>query len=303
MDENFISYDEDEQAAFASGFAKIAADLENLCASSSSSFSSAADVGLLGDVVGKISNQMSGISSSSGTIGNSAKKNASEMFTLDATTADTAETSIIPPKDFLAENTMEVNQYNNSLLGKIDGRSVNEGEQAEKPEEIDDSVVEAENLASILGEQSKEEQYDDSSNVQNSLLGNINKNEATEEQEYNDKVSVSKTNLQNIVGEGTEMQELDGESSIHGESVLGNINKNAETQMQNYVDNVPIAAAQQLGSVESDKLDKDELDKLAMAAAFDNFVANEYSEEDKKEKLKDELEHIDYNEFENTNNV
>lgn len=235
-------------------------------------------------------------------IGKMVVKHTHDVFDFDRSMAKVVS-ELEMPKDFLAENVVEVNQYNRTLLGKIDGdKTVGEGEEAQEFSEIDESVIAAEGLVDITGENAKEEEYDDDSAIKGqSKLGNIKKGE-TEEEEYDDSSSVKQSGLRNIVNAGTTQQELNAESSIQGQSNLGNIGQFKSTKEQEYDDDSSIDEEQKMDVAENQKSAKEqeELEKKMMAAAYDNFAATEFQEEMKK-KAEDELEHVDYNEFENTN--
>lgn len=248
----------------------------------------------------KLSTQMKGIKNQIDAWANSTISYTNQISDGDIELANKLENELKPPKNFLKEDATKVNEYEKILVGKIDGRSVNEGEAAKPANEIDESVVKAEGLMSILGAQAKEEKYDDSSIIQGeSILGNIN-GDVTQEQEYDDTVNVNKSALRDITKNATEQQELSTESSISGESILGNINKNVPAEQQEYDAGLTIAAPQTLGTMDNNSMYQDDLDQKAMAIAFDNFAANEFEQEKKKKKVEDELEHVDYDEFENT---
>ena len=300
---NFLSMREEEIDSAISGFDKCATGMGTTGAGINGKFKGATDVGLMNGTVSAVSREVNLISSAIGNVKNMMRKHTNEMFDYDRTMAKMAN-DIEIPQDFLANNAMEVNQYNKILVGKIDGRSVNDGEEAQKISDIDESEINAEGLTDIRGAAAKEEIYDDSSVIGKSTLGSIVGN-VTEKQEYDDTVNVNKSALQNINGNQTQQQEYDGESVIQGQSTLGTINKNVASQQQDYDASLSIAAAQSLGNINNNNTSNvQNLDQTTMAAAFDNFAANEFEEaEKKKKKAEEELEHVDYEEFEKTDNV
>lgn len=216
-------------------------------------------------------------------------KSANDMFEFDRTTAEKIE-DVHVTQDFDANNSMEVNQFNSFILGKLDGRSVNDGEEAHKFNEIDDSIIAAEGLKDIRGTNSKEEQYDESSSiVGQSILGNISGNQ-TEEQSYDATSSVRGKSLGNISGNQTVQQDYD-DNSVVGRSILGNINNNSATIKQDYDANSTIAAAAQLQAMDATKKTQQvEYNDDSMLAAVQMAAADMMAHTNDKKDDKDEEE-------------
>ena len=63
------------------------------------------------------------------------------------------------PQDFLNENATKINTYNQSILAKIDGRSVNEGVTATAFNEIDESAIAAEGLLDITKQATQQQRH------------------------------------------------------------------------------------------------------------------------------------------------
>ena len=124
-------------------------------------------------------------------------------------------------QDFVKTDSIKVNQYTQFMVGKIDGLSVNEGQKTEEVNEIAESEVVAEALSDIRGASAKEEKYDETTVIGNSVLANINKNQ-TEQRDYDDSTSVGNKGLHNISGNQTEQQEYNDSSRVGGQ-VLQNI--------------------------------------------------------------------------------
>lgn len=294
---NSIVMDEEEFERASSGFSSASTDVATVGEGFPSSFSGALNAGLMNESVSSISNELASIAASIGSVKNIIAKHSNEMFTYDKTMSEMAE-DIEIPTDFLANNAAQVNEYNRTLLGKIDGRSVNEGVASSEIEDNDESIVSAEGLKDITGETAKEEVYDDSSVIGNSILGSIVQGE-TEAQTYDDEVSVQKSALTDIGGNQTEEQAYD-ESTVVGKSLLGNINSNGASQEQAYDDSSSIAAAASLGDITSNSAGKayDEvmIDTQNLASvAFANVVN---SQDEKKKKVEEELESVNYDDFE-----
>ncbi len=309
MANNVLTMDEDEMNQATSGFDRCSADIGTTGQGVPGQFSSATSVGFLTNSVSQISKQINSIASSLSNISGTIKKQSAQMFEYDRSMAQMAD-AIEIPKDFLAENSMEVNQYNMTLLGKIDGKSVNEGEQAKKFNEIDESTIAAEGLVNITkadtqkqeydassvigksvlgdisGNQTEAQTYDASSNVARSNVENINKNQ-TEEQTYDASSSVSKSNLSNISGNQTEQQKLDETTTI-GSSVLGNINKNDATQQQDYDASSTVAATglEDMGNKGESQGQVDLMmdPNLTSTVAFNQMVAATTPEKENKEE-------------------
>ena len=264
----------------------------------------ATDAGVMTKQAAAVQNQLNMINERIESIGKKVGNHTRSMFELEKTKAAVIR-GMQKPGYFLAENATKVNEFNRIIRGKIDGdKTVDEGKEAKAFEEIDESVIgAAEKLGDITGAAATEEVYDDDSSIKGeSKLGNIKKDEETEEQELDDSSSINQSALHNIINAGTTQQELDAESSIQGQSNLGSIGQFKSTKEQEYDDESSLDENQKLGVAENQKSAKEqqELEKQMMAAAYDNFAANELQEEMKR-RAEDELEHVDYNEFENSN--
>ena len=127
--------------------------------------------------------------------------------------------------DFVGNNSMEINSYNMSILGKVDGMSVNEGEKTLTNANIDESTnINKEGLVDIttgatVEQHAKEieginkennfvqinkesdvsvNEITDESNVHEEMLANINKDGGTLEQHLEDNYSVQEQQLKDI---------------------------------------------------------------------------------------------------------
>ena len=178
----------------------------------------------MGPSVKAVSKELNLISNSIGNIKNIMKKYSKEIFDYDFKMAKVAS-DIEIPLDFLANNDTKVNTYNKVLLGKIDGRSVNEGKTSHEFEEIADNSVKKEDLLDITGAAAHLEQYDANSKVTRAAMDNIRSDKDQVEQALDDRTVIGHSALGNINnGNVQRAQELD-ESTVIGKSVLGKINK------------------------------------------------------------------------------
>ena len=227
---NNLCMREEEMQTAASGFERCATDLGNIGASMPSKFSGAINSGMMGNTVGAISKEMNLISASLANMKTIVNRHSNQMFSYDREMAKMAS-EIEIPTDFLENNSMEVNTYNRTLLGKIDGKSVNEGQAATVFNEIADSDVTSKGLTDISGDQTKEQKYDETSVVNRSVLANLVKDE-TQESKYDDGSSVQGQSMSNISGDQTQEQTYDESSSVQGQS-MSNISGD-QTQEQTY---------------------------------------------------------------------
>ncbi len=171
------------------------------------------------------------------------KQHTQAFYDYDLELAKKAE-EIEIPQEFTNENSMEINKYNYSILEKVDGKAVTEGEAQGEAKDIDESVVAAKGLVDITKEDTQEQKLDESTVIGKSVLGNIVKDE-TKAQEYDETSSVQARVLGDVNNGNNQVeQELD-ESTVIGRSVLGNVNSQAST--------VAAAAADYSSSVEQEK--------------------------------------------------
>jgi hypothetical protein len=258
---------------------------------------------LNGGSVSEISKQLSILGSSTSSWQNIVTSNVNQGLDFDSRMSDVAN-DIEVPLDYTTNNAMDTNKYNAVFIAKMDGKSVDEGKETEKTEEIDDSTVAAKGLTNINDDQTKEQDYDDSTTIRGeSILGNINGNQTekqdyddstsvgnkklkdisgdqTQEQEYDDNSVVRSKNLQNISGDQTQQQEYDANSNVRSQN-LQDISGN-QTQQQKYDDSTVIGKSI-LGSINSDnKTTQQSINDDAIAAAVENKKASDESDEEKQ---------------------
>ena len=202
----------DEMNDAVSGYNHLAARLGQARSSVSSGYTGMRDAGFFSNGLKEIGKQLGAISKTVGNVGKSISNQTRGMLELDAALA-TKASEIEIPNDFVANNSMALNEYNKSLLEKLDGKSVNEGnETTEKPAEVEDSVI-----AGKL----------DLTDITSAALG---------QQELQDNLDGTKQQLDNINHTGgEEMQHVDDSRSFDKEQLV-NINTNGATQKTEMVD-------------------------------------------------------------------
>ncbi len=302
MADGFLRMQEEEFDMFTGGLQKNSDNFTNTNDNYKKTFQSLVNTGLAGNSVGRIGNQMSAITNSINNVNNIIKEHSTQMFNFDKSVAGKAN-DIDIPNDFLSNDSASVNYYTQTLLDKIDGRSVNEGHETEMANEIDESVVAAESLFDMRGVTSKEEKYDSSSSiVGQTVLGNISGNvtqekdydahsnvvkealsdirgEDAKQSTYDAHSNVSKEALSDIRGENAKQSTYDDSSSIAGRTALGNINNGVFNKAPEYEDNTGRLTQASLKNVrqneETENVSFDELN-----AAFSSTVAKSLAEEE-----------------------
>ena len=281
MADGFLRMQEEEFDMFTGGLQKNSDNFTSTNDNYKKTFKSLVDTGLAGSSVGKIGNQMSAITNSINNVNNIIKKHSTQMFNFDKSVANEAN-DISIPNDFLSNDSASVNYYTQTLLEKMDGRSVNEGHETKKTNEIDESIVSAESLFDMRGIASKEEKYDSSSSiVGQSVLGNISGN-VTQEQNYDAHSNVVKEALSDIRGESAQQSTYDS-SSMVGRTILGNINKATAAGAPEYEDNTGRLTQAALKNVRQSEETKD-VSFNDLNAAFTSTVAKSMAEEEAERK-------------------
>ena len=225
------------------------------------------------------------------------RNGAQSMSDTDNALASEFDKSFSPPLDFTANNVMDTNKFNATIIGKVDGTSVNEGHKTEKASEIDETTVAAKALTDISGDQTKAQTYDDTTIIGKSILGNIsgdqtkaqtyddstsigntklksaNLNQNLDEQVYDDSSNINRNVLQNMNGAQSVAQTYDDSSNIN-RNVLQNMN-GAQSVAQTYGDSTVIGKSI-LGSINKNAgAGTSSFDDDAIAAAVENKKATE----------------------------
>ena len=232
-----IVYDEERNLAYGNGLIKLSGNTSDEQGNVASNFSALVNKGIAEQTVKDIQGNMTSMEMLWNDTGSTIVNFTTDTFNYERENAN-AISGMQIPNDFLAENAVQINQYNKTLLSKIDGKSVNEGHTTEKANEIDDSGVVREALADITKADTQAQTYNEASSiVGQSILGNISGN-VTEGQTYDERVSINGSTLQNITKADTQAQTYDERVSING-GTLQNITK-GDTQAQTYDERVNI---------------------------------------------------------------
>ena len=154
--------------------------------------------------------------------------------------------------DFVGNNSMEINVYNKSILGKVDGTSVNEGEKSLTNAHVDESTVigQKENLVDVTKGATVEQHAKDIEGI-------------TKEQNFADvtKEAIVEQHAKNIEGINKEenfaqfnkesdvsVRKIEDGSSVQ-EQILGNINKEGGAVEQHLQDGFGGIQNKQLGTI------------------------------------------------------
>ena len=282
MSKGVIVYDDEKLEEIVKRLGKLSNDADTLAGKLPQMFSSVTSHNVMDKIVSDSAKDMTGMKDIFGSTQNNFITYPKQLFSLDQDSA-TAANDILIPTGFEENYAMELNQFRTFDLGKTDGESVNEGEEAKEFNEIDESVVAAQGIYDLTGEKAKEEKYDETSSITGeSILGNIN-HDQTQKQDYDDSTSVGNTKLKDInnnqteaqdyddasmvqmqnlgsIKQGqTEKQEYDASSSITGESILGSINANNETAKSEIDDDAVVAGVKEAEYFRDEKLKEDGL--------------------------------------------
>lgn len=215
---------EEEMEIAVSGLDKCYLDTESTSKAIPNKFSNVAKTGLFDLGISTINRQINGITTSIFNVKNIVKKHSGEMFNMDRKMAEIAE-DIEIPQDFVSNDSRSENTFNQIILDKIDGKSVNAEQNTTKVEENFNSAVTKENLQNISNSQTlKEESYNDQTAINKQNLNNIDNNRTLEEQRLNDATNIAKEALNNI-NKAQDLNEVKiNENSTIKSQVLNNIN-------------------------------------------------------------------------------
>lgn len=316
---NGMSMNQQEFENAFKSFEQLCTKLNDTAQGITSSFSPAVNSGLIKNL-GQLTNQVGSISTSVSNMNGSMKQQANEMFHYDDRLAKEADALEIPT-DFLKENSTKVNQFNQALVDKMDGKSVNLAEGA-KEVSIEDAVTletsTKEGLFDLSGNTTKEEAYNEKKGAQ-TALGNISKNSDLSDKDYNSKSGVKEGSLRDITGnQNVKEEEYTNKTGIKQD--LGSVSKNSDSSQKEISDAVNIKG-QTLGRVSNDinaglnqavYQSQDAASKSVPIAGNSNSTKEEQEkanflndimlEQERQRLLKekqqeDVLEKVDYNDF------
>ncbi len=144
-----ISMREEEMENAVGELDRCYVDGDAMAKSIQSKFAQIRNTGLLNSGLDTITSQINSITTSIFNVKNIIQKHSNEMFNMDRTMAKIAE-NIEVPRDFIKNNSMTTNTFDEYVLKKNDGKSVNEGTTTPDVVETDtDSVVKKEDLRNI----------------------------------------------------------------------------------------------------------------------------------------------------------
>ena len=203
-------------------------------------FEGAVNSGLLGNSISVISRQMGLISKSMSNVQSIISEHSEQVLSFDRKLADKIN-EIEIPKDFLANDSAEVNTYTDYLVAKIDGKSITEGNDTKTFNDIDESTIDKEQLSDVTRSDVKEQYFDDQTSLsEKETVGNINEGMSQEEQHYNDSSELTSKSLETMDGEDltTKVEYEDNTIPIENQTI--EYINNEQTEMQEYEDELSI---------------------------------------------------------------
>ena len=211
----------------------------------SGSFKGAKETNLGGQIASNIQGQIGSIGNSIGQLSNMVNEQTDTIRRGDMQGAkDVLQIEI--PQDFVANNAMKINEFDKSILEKIDGKHVKATEAEEQIEADDESVID-----------DKIDTFDDVTT------------EATEKRDYDGRVSINEQQeLANINNpDGTDEQKLDDSTIIEGQEEMANINNGEGLQEQELddstiIEDVGLESIANVDAVGEQELDEDGFDDL-----------------------------------------
>lgn len=232
MGKNILNMNEDDMQATAQQFQNCFNSTTSAKDSMNGKFTGMQTVGFDASIISK---QLSSLANSMLNVKTTLSKHSSEMFDMDRQMAQKAE-GIEIPQDFVVNDQTATNDFKQILLEKMDGKSVNEGNNTSVVDATIDSSVRKENLGNINNNnQTKEEQLA-SINGAKENFGNINNNNQTKEEHIADINSIGKIAIENIDNRNSlQNQEINDSSSI-AFNTLGNINNSNDINRQDIAD-------------------------------------------------------------------
>ena len=211
---------------FNSEAAKVMAKINELGGSIPGRFTAATNAGFLSGIVKSASKQTSTISSNIGSVNRIAAQYTEDQFERDRKNADAIK-EIEVTTDFYANNDTSTKQYNQVLLSKMDGTSVNEGQVTNSVDvHGDETDVDKEGIAK-QGAVAGDEHDEQHTNVTNRAIDNIN---VAEDQgvEVDADSNVIREGLGNISG-GESGETYAATDSNVNQQTMGSINDGAKT--------------------------------------------------------------------------
>lgn len=187
---NEIVLNEDEIDGITSSLSNSYKSVSSTGEAINPNFSGAVNAGLLGNSIGIVSNQMNSISNTISNASNLIDEYKNQLLTYDSNMALKID-DIEMPKDFVANNSSKVNMFTQSLLSKMDGKSVNVGSTvSDSYDEFESTIVDMK-LSDITSAAIGTQELDDSSVInKEDDLNNISKSSNTDIESYDDNSSI-----------------------------------------------------------------------------------------------------------------
>ena len=186
---NEIVLNEDEIDGITSSLSNSYKNVSSTGEAINPNFSGAVNAGLLGNSIGIVSNQMSSISNTISNAQSLIDEYKNQLLTYDSNMALKID-DIEMPKDFMANNSSKVNMFTQSLLSKMDGKSVNAGSTiSDDYDEFESTIVDMK-LSDISSAAINTQELDSSSVIEKDDIGNINKASSAEVESYDDNSSI-----------------------------------------------------------------------------------------------------------------
>ena len=234
---NDIVMREEDIDNISSNLSNSSVKISNTGGSINSNFRGAINAGLLGNSAYKVSSQMNSISESIGNVQKIIREHSDKMFEYDKLIASKIN-DIEIPQDFITDDAFEINNYTQTLLSKIDGQSVNEGQDISKTSELDDIQGDKASLGNITkNDDVTIQDYDDSSDIKKQYeMGSVVSNANLDNIKYDDSSEIQTSSvLKEMDGsELSNISEYDDSSRIKNYSIY-DMNNN-QTEIQNYDD-------------------------------------------------------------------
>ena len=189
---------------------------------------------LFGNGIGEISKELGALQGSLSNVQGIMTRQTEAMFNMDNSLAKIAEV-IEVPQDFVKNENNRFTQYHDMLLEKLDGKTVNEGNETDVKENMAESGVEERDLTNITTSGGADEQvYDERVSIdQMKGMSNIDKAGGTDVQEIDSRSGIaSEETMRNInTAGGAEEQKLD-ENTVVQEKQLRSVNNRLNLQEQ-----------------------------------------------------------------------
>lgn len=219
-----IKMNEYEMNDIASYLERTSQSVGNTSNEISSNFAPLNRAGLFAQGINGIKNNISKVSSSISSLKNIVINETDKMKTLEQNLANKAS-QIEVPRDFIVNDTATVYNYNEKILDKQDGKSVNEGlELKEENIEFNSSIEYNKKLSNIFNDNKILENKLNDYDLNNIRLNNIRNGNNLERQIYDDNSIIAKENLYDVQNNNNLVSQNIDNSTLIARETLKNIN-------------------------------------------------------------------------------